>query len=242
MAFNQAYDLRPRYDRHSNDGSRSSHASHARDGTPIDRSGDERAIPTTFVVDDDGIVRCDICGMLEQAGMRVQDFSTSEAFLYVYRPGHRDILLIDANLPGMSGLELLRSLKASGVHLTSIMVTGGREMALGVEAMKAGACDVIQKPFLEADLLGAVTRAHLQAGEADKTASWHEAADRLVATLTQRQLEIMNLVLAGKPSKIIAADLGISQRTVENHRAAIMRKAGSRSLPGLARLALGATA
>jgi len=197
--------------------------------------------PMTFVVDDDGIVRRDIRSILERGGMRVRDFSTSEAFLEAYHPGHRDILRIDAYLPGMSGLQLLWSLKSSGSPLTSIMVTGGTEMALGVEAMRAGACDVIQKPFLEEQLLIVVGRAQILAGQNDKDASWHEEADRLVTGLTPRQLEVMNLVLAGQPSKNIAADLGISQRTVENHRAAVMRKAGSRSLPALARLAFGVT-
>ena len=210
-------------------------------GEPGRASAVFQELPMTFVVDDDGIVRRDIRSILERAGMRVREFSTSEAFLEAYHPGHSDILLIDAYLPGMSGLQLLWSLKSSGSPLTSIMVTGGTEMALGVEAMRAGACDVIQKPFLEEQLLIAVARAQILAGESDKDASWHEEADRLVTGLTPRQLEVMNLVLAGHPSKNIAADLGISQRTVENHRAAIMRKAGSRSLPALARLALGVT-
>lgn len=198
-------------------------------------------MPGTFVVDGDGITRRDIRAILERAGMHVLEFSSSEDFLEAYHPGRRGILLFDAFLPGMSGLELLRALKSSGSHLTSIMITGGLEMALGVEAMKAGACDVIQKPFLEEQLLTVFDRAQILAGESDRTASWHAAADRLVSGLTPRQLEVMNLVLAGHPSKNIAADLGISQRTVENHRAAIMRKAGSRSLPALARLAFGVT-
>ena len=212
MALNHMSELRSSDDRHSDDGSTFSYAAHAWQVGRSERSKDGRAAAATFVVDDDGAVRRDIRGMLEHAGMSVQEFSTSEAFLDVYRPGHRDILLIDANLPGMSGLALLWRLKSSGVMLTSILVTGGREMALGVEAMKAGACDVIQKPFLEKDLLRAVARAQVLAGESDQAASWHEEADRLVAALTPRQLEIMKLVLAGQPSKNIAADLGISQR------------------------------
>lgn len=195
-----------------------------------------------FVVDDDGIVRGDIRSMLEAVELRVIEFASSEAFFQTYRPGLQQILLIDAHLPGMSGLELLRRLKVLNAPLTSIMVTGAREMSLGVEAMKAGARDVIQKPFREEDLMAAVARAQTQAGRDEKLASWHVAADRLVANLTPRQREVMDLVLAGHPSKNIATDLGISQRTVENHRAAIMRKAGSRSLPALARLAFGATA
>jgi len=210
-------------------------------GEPTGVSAVRTEMPLTFVVEDDGIVRREIRTMLERAGMRVLDFATSEAFVEAYRPGHCEILLVDACLPGKSGLELLWALKRSASPLTAIMVTGGRDMALGVEAMKAGACDVVQKPFLEQQLLSVIARAQILASESDKTASWHEAADRFVMELTPRQLEVMNLVLAGHPSKNIAADLGISQRTVENHRAAIMRKAGSRSLPALARLAFGVT-
>jgi two-component system CheB/CheR fusion protein len=109
---------------------------------------------------------------------------------------------------------------------------------MAVAAMKAGAVDFIEKPFSAADLLAGVAHALELARDAGKLAARREDATAHLSGLTNRQREIMELVLAGQPSKIIAADLGISQRTVENHRAAIMRKTGAVSLPALARLAL----
>jgi two-component system, chemotaxis family, CheB/CheR fusion protein len=113
---------------------------------------------------------------------------------------------------------------------------------MAVQAMKAGATDFIEKPVSRIELLASVERALEQSHDATKLSAWREDAADHVAGLTTRQREIMELVLAGHPSKNIAADLGISQRTVENHRAAIMKKTGSKSLPALARLALAATA
>jgi two-component system CheB/CheR fusion protein len=120
------------------------------------------------------------------------------------------------------------------------MITGGHDIETAVEAMKAGALDFIGKPFGRAELLASVERALDQARDSGKLEAWRANAASQIADLTQRQQEIMTRVLAGDPSKIIAADLGISQRTVENHRAAIMRKTGAASLPALARLAVAA--
>ena len=107
--------------------------------------------------------------------------------------------------------------------------------------MKAGAADfIVEKPIGRTELLDSIGRALEQSRDANKLFAWRETAARQIASLTQRQRQIMDQVLIGQPSKIIAAELGISQRTVENHRAAIMRKTGSRSLPALARLALAA--
>jgi two-component system CheB/CheR fusion protein len=120
------------------------------------------------------------------------------------------------------------------------MVTGQGDLTMAVRAMKAGATDFIEKPLAEAALLGCVERALEQSHDDSKRMAWHNDAANHVSGLTTRQREIMTLVLAGHPSKNIAADLGISQRTVENHRASIMRKTGAASVPALARLALAA--
>ncbi len=197
--------------------------------------------PVIFVVDDDSQVRDTISAVLKEDGQTVETFSTCEAFLEAYRPGRRACLLIDAYLPGMSGLELLRRLMHADNRLAAIMITGHSDVPVAVQAMKAGALDFIEKPIGSAELLASVKRALEHAGDASSRSEWQEEAKRRVATLTQRQREIMDLILAGHPNKNIAADLGISQRTVENHRAAIMVKTGSKSLPALARLALAAT-
>jgi len=121
------------------------------------------------------------------------------------------------------------------------MITGHGDVATAVGAMKAGALDFVEKPVRAPDLLASIARALDQSHGAGERAAWRAAAVASIAGLTGRQRDIMALVLAGQPSKNIAADLGISQRTVENHRAAIMRKTGATSLPALARLALAAT-
>jgi len=122
------------------------------------------------------------------------------------------------------------------------MITGNSDVPMAVQAMKAGASDFIEKPIGHGELLTSVERALEQWRDSNKLFAWRENATNLVAGLTSRQRQIMQLVLSGYPSKNIAADLGISQRTVENHRAAIMKKTGSNSLPALARLALAAAA
>jgi two-component system CheB/CheR fusion protein len=192
------------------------------------------------VVDDDSHVRDGIREMFEADGQTVEDFATCEAFLEAYRPGREACLLVDAYLPGMNGLELLRELRHKRHWLPAIMITGKSDVPMAVQAMKAGALDFIEKPFNREDLLASVRRAHLQSRDTRVLSAWREAAANHIAALTPRQRQIMDLVLAGHPSKNIAADLGISQRTVETHRASIMKRTGSKSLPALARLTFAA--
>ena len=144
-------------------------------------------------------------------------------------------------MPGMSGLELLQRLKTEGLRLPAIMITGDGDVPMAVRAMRAGATDFIEKPVGREELLAAIERALEQTRDSAKLSAWREAAAARIAALTTRQRQIMDLVLAGHPSKNIAADLGISQRTIENHRAAIMKKTGSKSLPALIRLVLAAS-
>ena len=147
-----------------------------------------------------------------------------------------DCLLLDAYLPGMSGLELLDRLRAAGNTTPAIMITGHSDVTIAVAAMKAGAFDFIEKPVHLSNLLACVARARVVEREASLDQDRRLAAQATLAQLTPRQREIMARVLDGQPSKNIAADLRISQRTVENHRAAIMRRTGSTSLAALARL------
>jgi two-component system CheB/CheR fusion protein len=140
----------------------------------------------------------------------------------------------------MSGLELLQRLREAGDRMPAIMITGKSDVSIAVDAMKAGASDFIEKPVDRDDLLGAVERALELSKTSAKRTAWHEEAAKRVAGLTARQRQIMDLILAGHSSKSIAADLGISQRTVEHHRAAILKRTEAKSLPALARLALAA--
>jgi two-component system CheB/CheR fusion protein len=193
-----------------------------------------------FVVDDDNEVREAMRAVLEDDGHTVETFSSSEDFLGAYRPGRNGCLLLDAYLPGMNGVELLRRLRDRGDRLPAIVITGNSDVPIAVEAMKAGATDFIEKPISRSELLASLNSAIEQSRDSSKLLASRETAAATIAALTPRQHQIMDMVLAGHPSKNIAADLGISQRTVENHRASIMDKTGSKSLPALARLALAA--
>lgn len=194
--------------------------------------------PLVFLVDDDDTVRDLIRTALEDDGFTVEAFASGEDFLSAFRPGKVGCLLVDAYLPGMSGLTLLQKLQSDGTNLPSVMITGYSDVAMAVEAMKAGACDFIEKPLNRDALLGCIDRAFRQSRKARVVAERSESASLQLASLTPRQRQILQRVLAGQASKNIASDLHISQRTVENHRAIIMKKTGSRSLPALARLAL----
>lgn len=198
--------------------------------------------PIVFVIDDDDRVRNLIQTVLREAGHSVETFADGEAFLAEFRAEGQDCLLVDAYLPGMNGLDLLRQLQARGDAPAAIMITGGSDIQMAVQAMKAGALDFIEKPIGRDMLLSIVGHALGIAKDTERRATRLTAAAEHLVGLTSRQRQIMDLVLAGHPSKNIAVDLGISQRTVENHRAAIMRKTGARSLPELARLAVAAAA
>jgi two-component system CheB/CheR fusion protein len=195
-----------------------------------------------YVVDDDDALRETLRDVLEAAGHTVADFPSCEAFLDSYEAGQGSCLLVDANLPGMKGVGLLSKLRDLGDKMPTIMITGSSDISVAVDAMKAGANDFIEKPFERFDVLESISRALEHARDANKLVAWKHAAFDQVADLTPRQKQIMDLVLAGQPSKNIAVELGISQRTVENHRAEIMKRTGSKSIPALARLALAASA
>ncbi|WP_454918621.1 chemotaxis protein CheB [Xanthobacter sediminis] len=197
--------------------------------------------PVIFIVDDDDNVRQGMRSVLEEEGRTVEDYDSCEAFLDAYRPDREGCLLVDAGLPGMKGLELLQRLQDAGHGLPAIMITGHSDVRMAVQAMKAGAFDFIEKPVGRKELVARIDQALEQTRDADKRTDWRAAAQTHLLSLTLRQRQILDLVLAGHPSKNIAADLGISQRTVENHRAAIMKKTGAKSLPALARIVLAAT-
>ncbi len=194
--------------------------------------------PVVYIVDDDLHVRDAIKAVILEDGRIAEVFASCEAFLAAYRPGQEGCLLIDATLPGMSGLDLLRHLRAAGDRLPAIMITGNSDVGMAVDAMKAGADDFIEKPVGYRELLDSIDRALELSRDSTKRTAWREDAVNHIADLTPRQRQIMTMVLEGHPSKNIAADLGISQRTVENHRASIMKRTGSHSLPALARLAV----
>lgn len=201
---------------------------------------DDAELAKVYIVDDDDTLREAISAIVVTAGGTPIGFASGEAFLKSYQPSYRDCLLVDAYLPGMNGIALLRALDSLGQSLPAVMITGNSDVTMAVAAMKAGASDFLEKPVKPADILAGIRQALARSHDEREGLAWKAAATARLAQLTPRQHEVMHLVLQGLPSKNIAADLAISQRTVESHRAAIMKKTGSASLPALARLVMAA--
>jgi two-component system CheB/CheR fusion protein len=191
---------------------------------------------TVFVIDDDGVLRDAVRDVLEQRGRTVQAFRDGESFLESRGRSEHGCIIIDDKLPGISGVELLERLSSDGVKLPAIMITGHGDISTAVRAMKAGAIDYIEKPIRYETLIMAVE----QALKAERVASDSEVRQKALATrmvgLTPREVQVMELVVAGRSSKNIAQALSISQRTVEHHRAAIMKRVGATSLPELIKI------
>jgi two-component system CheB/CheR fusion protein len=210
-------------------------------GTRLEQSrpsGDQQR--PIYVVDSNGDVRDAIRRVLEDDGRAVEAFASCEDFLASFKPGDGACLLVDARFPGMSGLKLLQHLRAAGHHIPAIMMANYSDMATAVQAMKTGAADFVEKPIGRAELLASVDRVFDRLRDPTENAAWGQTESEDISGLTPRQVEVMRMVLSGKPSKNIAADLRISRRTVEKHRAEIMRRTGARSLPELARIAFAA--
>jgi len=190
--------------------------------------------PTVFVIDDDASIRQAMSEMLQEHGYVVQTYASSEVFL---KTGQRDCagcMVVDARLPGMDGIALIGRLKEAGMHLPAIMITGHGDVPMAVAAMQAGAVDFLEKPVRPADLLTSIDRA-LVLGSSPGQSPSGQAAGKRLAGLTVRQQQVMDQVITGHANKEIAARLGISQRTVENHRAAVMKRTKATSLPDLIR-------
>lgn len=199
---------------------------------------DSSSVARIFVLDDDYFIREEICANLHEFGWEVEAFSSCEDFLAARRSGPNTCIVLDIHFPGMSGLELLRHMLEVEDRTPVIVVSGSSGIKEAVRSLKKGALDFIEKPVVRDELVASVMQALALARKSDEVSLAREAALEHLKGLTTRQKQIMALVLAGHPSKNIAADLGISQRTVENHRAAIMVRTGARSLPALARLAV----
>jgi len=212
---------------------------HAKAHATVKPNGDPSP-PTVFVIDDDPTLRASMVELLGLDGRAVETYSSCEAFLETYSPSRKGCLVVDAQMQGMGGLALLEWLKSERSELPAIMITGYGDVSMAIRAMKAGAMDFIEKPIRADELIASIDSALDRTQDSGKRSAWQASAAKCIADLTPREHQVMDLVLAGHPSKNIAADLGVSQRTVENHRAAIMKKTGSKSIPALIRLALAA--
>jgi len=188
---------------------------------------------TIFVVDDDEAMRDSMTWLLEGEGYRVACFDSGESYLGAWNAEMRGCLVLDVRMPEMSGLELHEKLDSLGSRLPIIFVTGHGDVPMAVGALQRGACDFIEKPFHNEDLLSRIERAlELDSQIAARRLRDHAISNRL-DQLTQREREVMQLVVAGKLNKQIADTLDISMKTVEAHRARVMEKMGVRTLAEL---------
>jgi FixJ family two-component response regulator len=189
-----------------------------------------------FVVDDDSSIREAIKSLVSLVGLRVETFGSAKDFLRHERPDLPGCVVLDVELPGLSGLDLQQELAAHGIKLPIIFITGYGDIPMSVRAMKAGATEFLTKPFRDQDLLDAI----YQAVEHDRAARQHsreiaDLRDRFEA-LTSREREVMSLVVAGWLNKQIGFELQISEITVKIHRGRVMAKMGAQSLAELVRM------
>ncbi|PKO86716.1 MAG: DNA-binding response regulator [Betaproteobacteria bacterium HGW-Betaproteobacteria-12] len=188
---------------------------------------------TIFVVDDDEAMRDSMTWLLEGEGYRVACFDSGESYLAAWSPAMRGCLVLDVRMPEMSGLELQEKLDALGSRLPIIFVTGHGDVPMAVGALQRGACDFIEKPFHNEDLLSRIERALELDSQIAARRERNDAIANRLELLTQREREVMQLVVAGKLNKQIADTLDISMKTVEAHRARVMEKMGVRTLAEL---------
>lgn len=190
------------------------------------------------VIDDDADVRQSLAFLLSTAGLAVRVHDSANAFLKVLPEVQDGCIVTDVRMPGIDGIELQRRLATAGLDVPVIVMTGHGDIALAVEAMKAGAIDFIEKPFDDEVLIAAIKAAIARrAGARERNARAAEIRDR-IKLLSDRERQVMEGLVAGKPNKIIAHDLGISARTIEIYRANVMTKMRADSLSALVRMAL----
>ena len=190
------------------------------------------------VVEDDEAVRDSLAFLLDSAGMTCRSYESAEAFLASLGAAGSGCVVTDVRMPGMSGIDLLKHLRGAGKSFPVIVMTGHGDVPLAVEAMKLGAFDFIEKPFGDEALLTSIRAALARrSGSGQLEAERNAAAERL-SSLSARERDVLEGLVAGKPNKTIAFDLGISPRTVEVYRANLMTKTQASSLSELVRLSL----
>jgi FixJ family two-component response regulator len=190
-----------------------------------------------YIVDDDPLVRDSIADLLCSAGYTVRPFGSAIDFLESRRPDLAACLILDVELPGLSGLDLQTELLKSRIEMPIIFLTGHGDIPMSVQAMKAGAVEFLTKPFRREPLFAAVKEALLHDGEARKQRSDIAELRKRLETLTPRERQVLALVVTGMLNKQIAGELGTTDLTIKAHRGRVMRKMGAGSLPDLVRMA-----
>ncbi len=193
---------------------------------------------TVFIVDDDEAVRDSLGLLLRSVGYRARCYGSARDFLKAFDPRDYGCLVLDIRMPGMTGLELQKHLAEIGCNIPIVFITGHGDIPMAVEAVRQGAVDFLQKPFQDQELVDRINDAMKQAaqqreGELERL----EILDR-IESLTAREKQVMGQVVLGKANKVIAGDLGVSQRTVEIHRARVMEKMQANSLAHLVRMVM----
>ena len=198
----------------------------------------EPLLATVFIVDDDDGVRRYCSAVVEHEGLPWEGFPSAREFLRQYEPSRPGCLLLDMRMPGMTGLELQEELNRRGAVIPVIFATGTAEVPVAVEAMLQGAFDYLQKPISAADLMDRVRRALAFDASIRACLVERHAAEQRFAQLSEREREILAMLMAGLSNKQVAARLNLSARTVEIHRASLMKKTGARNAAHLVRMAM----
>jgi FixJ family two-component response regulator len=191
---------------------------------------------TVFVVDDDAAIRDSMAFLMKSVDLPCQCYASANDFLARYDPAMSGCLVLDIRMPGMSGMDLQQHLNERRSILPIIFITGHGDIPMAVDAMQKGAIDFLQKPFRDQDLLDRINNALESDRAAREELEQVEVLRRRYDSLTSREKEVMQEVVAGKPNKIIAYDLDVSQRTVEIHRSRVMEKMQAKSLAHLVRM------
>jgi FixJ family two-component response regulator len=194
------------------------------------------AQPTIFVVDDDARVRDSLRWLLESVSLPVETFGSAVEFLHACDPHRHGCLILDIRMPEISGLQLQDMLTERGVRLPIIMVTGHGDVPTAVRAVRKGAADFLEKPFNDQELLDRIHSVLAADAHRHREESAHTAIRKRIDSLTLREREILDWVVSGTSNKRIAAELGISVKTVEAHRARVMEKMAAKSVAELTTL------
>jgi len=190
------------------------------------------------LIDDDEDVRRALAFLLGTAGLAVKVYDSASAFLEKCEDFQSGCIVSDVRMPGIDGVELLQRLQQKRARMPVVIMTGHADVPLAVAAMKGGAVDFIEKPFADDVLLAAIQKAFERERKTERPSAEVAQIQTRIASLTPREKEVLDGLLAGYPNKTIAYDLGLSPRTVEVHRANVMTKMGASSLPELVRMTL----
>jgi FixJ family two-component response regulator len=199
---------------------------------------DTKATAAIYVVDDDEGMRRALSTLLSTIGHRVLSFGKPSEFLAKHDPTQHGCVILDIRMPEISGLEVQQQLNKQGSMLPVIFITGHGDVPMAVQAMKEGAFDFVQKPFRDQDLIDRINHALQQDAENRKQILQRAEMKQRFDSLTQREHQVLEMVVDGRANKVIAIDLALSERTVEIHRANVMEKMGARSVAHLVKMHL----